>query len=642
MSAKTSLQEDDGFFQAIFSQAAFGIAQIDIDGRWLRLNDRFCNLLGYTEAELRNTYQDVTYPDDREAALIGSCRLLAGEIAEHSIRKRLVCKDGTIVWAKRHLSLIRDENKSPRYFVSVIEDITEQIAAEEALRQNELWTKQVFDNIPECIFVLDVTPEGRFKFVALNPAEEDAVGLSTRDVSGKFIEDVLPDEVSKKVIANYRRCLEAGSLISYQDELNLEVGRRYFHTNLIPLRDAAGRIYRIAGCCTDLTDIRRTDEQALARQKLESIGVLANGIAHDFNNLLGGILICSELALAENENVSTVQEQLKRIRMSSIRGAEIVRQLMIYGGKESPDFQPVEISALVCEMLDLLKVSISKHISVRVELGSDLPPVHASAAQIRQIVMNLITNASEAIGRRDGVISVSSALRSVSGNSPSSGNASLPEGDYVQLQISDSGPGMTPEVQARIFDPFFSTKRNGRGLGLPVVQGVVRTHGGTIDVQSTPGQGTTFQILLPCENGTASSTQIPVPEAARIIPRAGTILVVEDEDILRSAVSKMLRNRGYSIFEANDGQKAIATVRDFKDDLDLILLDVTLPGVISSREIVEEVQRTRAGLKIILTSAYGKEDVAPAFAGVGIEHFIRKPFVIADLMGLVRSVLSAP
>ena len=639
MSAKTALQQDDGFFRAIFSQAAFGIAQIDIDGKWLRLNDRLCNLLGYSEAELRNTYRDFTYVDDREADLDASRRLLAGDITEHSVRERLVCKDGTIVWAKRYLSLVRDGNKSPRYFVSVIEDIREQMAAEEALRQNELWTKQVFDNIPECIFVLDVTPEGRFRFVALNPAEEEAVGFSSRDVSGKFIEDVLSDEVSKKVIANYRRCLEAGSLISYQDELNLEVGRRYFHTNLIPLRDAAGRIYRIAGCCTDLTDIKRTDEQAQASQKLESVGVLTDGIVHDFNNLLGGILICSELALAENEDVSVVQEQLTRIRMSSIRGAEIVRRLMIYGGKENPDFQPVEISSLVYEMLDLLKVSISKHISFRVELGNDLRPVHASAAQIRQIVMNLITNASEAIGQRDGVICVSSALRNVTGNSPLPGGASLPEGDYVQLQISDSGPGMTPEVQARIFDPVF-TKRNGRGLGLPVVQALVRTHGGAINVQSAPEQGTTFQILLPCEKGTSNCAQIPVPEAANIIPRAGSILVVEDEDILRSAMSKMLRKNGYSIFEANDGQKAIATVRDFKDDLDLILLDVTLPGGISSREVIQEARRTRADLKIILTSAYGNEDITRAFAGIGIEHLIRKPFAIADLMGLVKSVLS--
>ena len=641
MTAKTALQEDDGFLQAIFSQAAFGIAQIDIDGRWMRLNDRFCNLLGYTEAELRGTYRDITYADDRQAALDGGRRLLAGEIAEHSMQKRLVCKNGVIVWVRRYLSLVRDVNKSPRYFVTVIEDITEKISAEETLRQNELWTKQVFDNIPECIFVLDVTPDGRFKFVALNPAEEEAVGLSSSDVCGKFIEDVLSDEVSKKVIANYRRCLEAGSLISYQDELHLEVGRRYFHTNLIPLRDASGHIYRIAGCCTDLTDVKRTDEQALASQKLESIGVLANGIAHDFNNLLGGILVCSELALAESEDVSVVREQLKRIRTSSIRGAEIVRQLMIYGGKENPDFEPVEISALVHEMLDLLKVSIPGHISLRVEVESDLPPVHASAAQIRRIVLNLITNASEAIGQHAGVIGVSSSLKSVSANSHSPGHTSLPEGDYVQLQISDSGAGMTPEVQARIFDPFFTTKRNGRGLGLPVVQGVVRAHRGAIYVQSAPGQGTTFQILLPCNQGTASVAQIPVTETAKITAAAGTILVVEDEDTLRSAVSKMLRRKGYSILEANDGQNAIATVRDFKDDLDLILLDVTLPGGISSREVVEEVQRMRAGLKIILTSAYCKEDISPAFADSGIENFIRKPFVIADLISLIRTVLSA-
>jgi two-component system cell cycle sensor histidine kinase/response regulator CckA len=255
-------------------------------------------------------------------------------------------------------------------------------------------------------------------------------------------------------------------------------------------------------------------------------------------------------------------------------------------------------------------------------------------------VMNLIINASEAIGQRDGVICVSSELRNVTG-SPLPGSATLPEGDYVQLQISDSGPGMTPEVQARIFDPFFTTKQNGRGLGLQVVQALVRTHGGAINVQSAPEQGTTFQILLPCDKGTADCAQIPVREAVNIIPRAGSILVVEDEDILRSAMSKMLRKNGYSTFEANDGQKAIAAVRDFKDDLALILLDVTLPGGISSREVVQEARRTRADLKIILTSAYGNEDIAPAFAGIGIEHFIRKPFAIADLMGLVQSVLSA-
>lgn len=637
---KAALHPGEGLFQAIFFQAAVGIAQIALDGKLLLLNDQFCELLGYTQSELYDTYFDATHPDDLEACHDGRRRLLAGEISSHSMEKRLVCKSGAILWVRRFLSLVRDQDNSPQYYISVVEDITEKVVAEEALRQSELWTKQVFENIPECIFVLDVTLDGRFKFAALNPAEEKAVGFTIAEVSGKFIEDVLSEEVSKKVTANYRRCLEVGSLISYEDELNLEVGRRYFHTNLIPLRNSEGRIHRIAGCCTDLTEVKHTQQQALASQKLESIGVLANGIAHDFNNLLGGILALSELAMTDSPHTSPVQEQLRRIRTASVRGAEIVRQLMIYGGKDSPDFEPVDVSLLVNEMLHLLKVSISKHAILRIELQDNLPAVHASPAQIRQVVMNLITNASEAIGERQGVIHVTSTLVEIRGGD-GGGGANLADGDYVQLEISDTGSGMTPEIQASIFDPFFTTKLAGRGLGLSVVRGIIRAHGGAINFRSSPGLGTTFQILLPCTELTPKASPMSAP-AGTMQTRAGTILVVEDEGMLRTAVSKLLRKRGYSIIEANDGASALDLIRTKGDDVDLILLDVTLPGGASSRDVFDGAQRTRAGRKVILTSAYGKEDIDTAFAGAGIEHFIRKPFLVADLVALIQHVLSAP
>jgi two-component system cell cycle sensor histidine kinase/response regulator CckA len=639
---KAALHQSEGLFQAIFSQAAVGIAQIGLDGKLLLLNDRFCELLGYTETELGNTYHDPTHPDDREASREGARRLLAGEISSHSIEKRVVRKNGAIAWTRRYLSLVRDQNNSPQYFIAVVEDITDKAAAEEALRQSELWTRQVFENIPECIFVLDVTPDGRFKFAALNPAEERAVGFSIAEVYGKFIEDVLSEETSKKVIANYRRCLEAGSLVSYEDELNLEVGRRYFHTNLIPLRNAAGRIHRIAGCCTDLTDVKHTQAQALASQKLESIGVLANGIAHDFNNLLGGILACSELALTDTADASPVQEQLQRIRTASIRGAEIVRQLMIYGGMDSPDFEPVDVSVLVNEMLQLLKVSISKNAILRIGLRDNLPAVHASPAQIRQVVLNLITNASEAIGTREGEIHVTSGLVEVRGSSSLGAAANLPPGDYVKLEISDTGTGMTPEIQASIFDPFFTTKQGGRGLGLSVVRGIVQAHTGAINIVSAPGQGTTFQILLPCRGVAVKENPPPVAPAETVTARAGTVLVVEDEGILRSAVSKMLRKSGYSVIEANDGVSALDLIRARRGDVDLILLDVTLPGGASSRDVFEGARGMQAGVKVILTSAYGKENIDAAFAGVEIEHFIRKPFLLAELVALIQQVLSIP
>ena len=518
-------------------------------------------------------------------------------------------------------------------------DVTDRVRAEEALRQSELLNKQVLDNLLECIFVLDVTSEGRFKFAQLNAAEEKAVGFSSSEVSGKFIEEVLAEEVAQKVISHYRHCLEAGTLITYEDELNLPVGRKYFRTNLIPLRDADGRIYRLVGCCSDLTDVRHIQEEALARQKLEGMGVLASGIAHDFNNLLGGILASAELALSERGDGSFGNEELLRIQTAAIRGAEIVRQLMIFGGAESPAFEPVDLSLLIEEMLQLLKISISKPATLELDLGKNLRAAQANPTQIRQVVMNLVTNASEAIGERQGVIRVTTELRKIDRESAATGAANLPDGDYVQLEVSDTGCGITPQVQARIFDPFFTTKHAGRGMGLAVVQGIVRSHGGAIHLVSAPGQGTTFRILLPSTSQKAQQIQSSITPAVgeAMQRRAGTVLVVEDEDVLRIAVSKALRKRGYSVIEADDGSAAMDLIRAYQDGIDLLLLDVTIPGI-SSREVFEHAKRLRPELRVILTSAYGRETVDASFAGLRVERFIRKPFRLGDLVSVLETL----
>ncbi len=518
-------------------------------------------------------------------------------------------------------------------------DVTDRVRAEEALRQSELLNKQVLDNLLECIFVLDVTSEGRFKFAHLNAAEEKAVGFSSSEVSGKFIEDVLAEEVAQKVIAHYRYCLEAGTLITYEDELNLPIGRKYFRTNLIPLRDPDGRIYRLVGCCSDLTEVRHIQEEALARQKLEGMGVLASGIAHDFNNLLGGILASAELAVAERADGSFGNEELLRIQTAAIRGAEIVRQLMIFGGAESPAFEPVDLSFLIEEMLQLLKISISKHATLEIDLGKNLRAAQANPTQIRQVVMNLVTNASEAIGKRQGVIRVTTGLRKIGRESAAMGAANLPDGDYVQLEVSDTGCGITPQVIARIFDPFFTTKHAGRGMGLAVVQGIIRSHGGAIHLVSAPGQGTTFRILLPSTAQKAQQIRSSITPAVgeAMQRRAGTVLVVEDEDVLRIAVSKALRKRGYSVIEADDGSAAMNLIRAHQDGIDLLLLDVTIPGI-SSREVFEHAKRVRPELRVILTSAYSRETVDASFAGLPVERFIRKPFRLGDLVSTLETL----
>jgi two-component system cell cycle sensor histidine kinase/response regulator CckA len=319
-----------------------------------------------------------------------------------------------------------------------------------------------------------------------------------------------------------------------------------------PIEGPDGVITGASIVARDITELKRRQQDAVAKQKLESVGLLAGGIAHDFNNLLGGLLAHAELALAELAGGSRPEEELQRIRAVAIRGAEIVRQLMIYAGKESEVLELVDISRIVEDMIELLKISVSKHAAMETDLGKTLPTVHVNPAQIRQVVMNLITNASDAIGDSDGVIRVTTRRVTVGRDSAVAASERLAEGDYLQLQVSDTGAGMTPETQARVFDPFFTTKLAGHGLGLAVVQGIVRSLRGTIRLVSAPGKGTMFQILLPCVEDTAQARRaISGDEMETLGSRGATILFVEDEDLLRHAASKMFRKRGLSVIEAS-------------------------------------------------------------------------------------------
>jgi len=415
---------------------------------------------------------------------------------------------------------------------------------------------------------------------------------------------------------------------------------RWVLDNGVPRFAPDGTFAGYVGSCIDITELRRIQEDAHARQKLESLGVLASGIAHDFNNLLGSILTCSEIALAGRADGSPIGEELQRIKTAAIRGGEIVRQLMIYGGEERPAFEPVDVSSIIEEMVQLLKVSISKQALVKIDLSEDMPAVKANPAQLRQVVMNLVTNASEAIGDHPGVIRIRTSLVRVEKDSIVTDGRSLPEGDYVQMEVSDTGAGMTPEVQARIFEPFFTTKFPGRGLGLAVTQRIVRSHEGAIQVNSS-GQGTTCRVWLACAAKTAPETRhsIALDSKEKGVSRAGTILVVEDEDLLRLAVSKGLAKRGFSVMEAGDGTAAMDLIRAHAKDIDVVLLDVTLPGM-SSREILEEAERIRPELKVILTSAYGRETVGVSLSGLRVERFIQKPFQLAELVNELQGALA--
>jgi CheY-like chemotaxis protein len=286
-------------------------------------------------------------------------------------------------------------------------------------------------------------------------------------------------------------------------------------------------------------------------------------------------------------------------------------------------------------MLELLKMSVSKRATVAVNLAQDLPAVRISAAQIQQIVMNLITNASEAIGDRNGVIRIT-ARRVTPGRTAAIAKGLAP-GDYVQLEVSDNGCGIPQETQAKVFDPFFSTKGAGHGLGLPVVHGIVRRAGGAIHIFSEPGQGTTFQILLPCAEITAEALcHSTFDDASSVLPsQEVTVLVVEDEDALREAVVKMLRKSGFSVLEAADGTAAIDLLRANSQKIDVILLDMTIPGA-SNHEIATEAAQAEPAIRVLLTSAYSREMLTTPGSESNIHGFIRKPYRFGDLVQSLR------
>ena len=403
------------------------------------------------------------------------------------------------------------------------------------------------------------------------------------------------------------------------------------------LLDEDGQPGLVFGAFQDITDVKRAQEETVARQKLESLGTLASGIAHDFNNLLGGMMAHAELALEEYHAGTSPEEELKRIRDGAIRGSEIVRQLMIYAGKESEAAGLVDVSQVARGMVELLKVSVSKHAALVTDFGADLPAVRGSAGQIQQIVMNLVTNASEALEDRDGFIRVTT--RRVNLDRAEAISKGIAEGEYVQLEVTDTGRGMSSETQARVFDPFFTTKSQGHGLGLGVVRGIVRGLGGAVYLLSELGKGTTFQIFLR-STGIIPGTSGPPPSAGESSPPpAATILVVEDDDALRVALTQILCRRGFETLDVGNGADAINLLRAQSIKIDMMLLDMTIPGP-SSREVAAVAAEARPEMKLVLTSAYDEKLVRSTVGAAQACGFVRKPFQIEELVHTLGSPFS--
>jgi len=385
---------------------------------------------------------------------------------------------------------------------------------------------------------------------------------------------------------------------------------------------------------------RELDRRSQQSQRLESLGVLAGGIAHDFNNLLMAILGNTELVRYALPPGSDEAQMLGRVETAAHRAADLCRQMLAYAGKGRVTTGAVDLLALVGELVHLLQASVTKRAQLQVDLPGALPPVWGDASQLRQIFMNLVINASEALGDRDGLIRVSAGEATVDDERPvlTETGEPLAPGGYVRLVVADNGCGMSAETLGRIFEPFFTTKFTGRGLGLSAVLGIVRGHKGALLVHSVEGEGTTFEVFLPA--APAAGASVPAQPVGDPRRGSGTILLAEDEAAVRETSSAMLHALGFDVLTATDGQDAVDQYRARGDQIDLVLLDMTMPRL-SGEEALAQLRALDPAVKLVVASGHGETDLARRLGDAPVLAAIQKPYTLDTLRQVLVPLLPA-
>jgi signal transduction histidine kinase/CheY-like chemotaxis protein len=389
-----------------------------------------------------------------------------------------------------------------------------------------------------------------------------------------------------------------------------------------------------------LAERRDNQEKLLQKQKMESLGVLAGGIAHDFNNLLTGILGNASLALETLPPGAPAVGLLDDVVQASERAAHLTKQLLAYAGKGRFFLESIDLSALVRDVSQLIRTSIPGNARLRLELAEALPCVQGDGAQLQQLVMNLVINAAEAIPPgRAGEVAVTTKSQRVDAEylSRAGAVAEVVPGEYVALQVQDDGVGMDEGTAQRIFDPFFSTKFTGRGLGLAATQGIVKGHKGLLTVSTAPGQGSTFNVLFPAA-GPYASEVAPRPAPLPAGKQHGMILVIDDEEVVRRTAKAALERAGYNVIVAEDGTEGIRLFAAVKAKVAVVLLDLTMPGL-GGEDVLREIRAMKPEACVILSSGYNEVEVIRRFTGSGLAGFLQKPYAGSALLEKVNAAL---
>lgn len=626
---------DATHLRAIFDHSLEAILLASSEGEILAANDAagklfLCEpdeLLGLTTRSL------LDQSDERRFAAAATLRRTGAFSGMLTLRRH----DGAPFEAELTATTFRDAEGTERGYVFV-RDVTERRNAEQALLASEHRYRSLVETTGSVL--VGVAPDGMvFEW---NREAERLFGYARREVLGRDYFALLVDAARREAMRHeVIRVLAGDTPRPREDTIVSRSGdARTVLWTVTRLLDMHGKPLGVIASGQDITERKRLEAQMQHAQKLESLGVLAGGIAHDFNNLLVGILGNASLGLMDVDPNSELHELLHDIETAALRAADLTKQMLAYSGRGCFLVKPLDLSAMVQEMAHLLHAAISKRAALQFDFGHDVPQVEGDGTQLRQVVMNLITNASDALAGENGTIALRTGVRWCDREALDSPylDYALEEGVYAFVEVRDTGIGMTPETMLRIFDPFFSTKFTGRGLGLAATLGIVRGHRGTITVDSTPGEGTTVRVFLPVTSPPVSRNDAIQRLTATPPQGSGLALLVDDDPTVCDVARAMLERHGYEVRVANDGVAALEAYQRERGAVRLAVVDLTMPRM-GGEDLVAAIRAHDSDLPIVLMSGFSESEVCGRFSPGFVTACIQKPFRVEELSTVLRTAV---
>ena len=623
-----SLQEH--FHRVLLSKFPFAAWLKDKEGRYQVVNVKLAEYLGLSSPEqlIGKSVHDFYQPDIADLISAEMQDVLSSGKTIH-VEKEFPVNDGDR-WFDIHQTPISVDGQLVGT-VGCAWDITGRKLIEKALAESEERYRRVVEVSPEAIFI---HCEGRFVF--MNVAAAKLLGAEKPEVLyGRLALDFVRPELRDMVAQRIKNAWLHGDNPLIEEELV-----RLDGSTVLVEMVSVYLIYKgkdsVLAIARDISERRRMQDELVKTQKLESLGVLAGGIAHDFNNILMAIIGNADLAMMRINKESPVIENLRKIEQAAAKAADLAKQMLAYSGKGKFVVEQIDLNILLEEMLHMLEVSISKKALLRLNLAPNLPAVEVDATQLRQVVMNLVINASEAIGDKSGVIAITTGCMDCDKSYLKDVwlIENIREGLYVYLEVTDSGYGMTKDTMEKIFEPFFTTKFTGRGLGMAAVMGIIRGHKGAIKVYSETGKGSSFKILLPASGKPAElfNHESSIDDWKG----SGTVLLVDDEETVRGLGREMLQELGFEAITADDGREALELFKN-NPAINLVILDLTMPHM-DGEQCFRELRQIRPDIKVIISSGYNEQEVTQKFVGKGLAGFIQKPYKLSVLKAAIMAV----